>query len=183
MPHEEITEPVVFPFFDSVWVYFFVDDCCCSRCFFIGLYSLSNVERDEDYYQTQLEELAIEIGDPYEYKEFGNEISDALPEKTWLQIIDEEGKVVESANVPEDIKENYSSFDIVQMKEREQLGEYAIKYTLEEPLFASDDAYLFVLGYQEPGKILINELSENTNANGRISETDQPRGGREIKPA
>ncbi|GAA0344497.1 HAMP domain-containing sensor histidine kinase [Oceanobacillus oncorhynchi subsp. oncorhynchi] len=142
--------------------------------FFIGLYSLSNVERDEDYYQTQLEELAIEIGDPYEYKEFGNEISDALPEKTWLQIIDEEGKVVESANVPEDIKENYSSFDIVQMKEREQLGEYAIKYTLEEPLFASDDAYLFVLGYQEPGKILINELSENTNANGRISETDQP---------
>ncbi|CEI83299.1 two-component sensor histidine kinase [Oceanobacillus oncorhynchi subsp. incaldanensis] len=142
--------------------------------FFIGLYSLSNVERDEDYYQTQLEELAIEIGDPYEYKEFGNEISDALPEKTWLQIIDEEGKVVESANVPEDIKENYSSFDIVQMKEREQLGEYAIKYTLEELLFASDDAYLFVLGYQEPGKILINELSENTNANGRISETDQP---------
>ncbi|WP_339184438.1 HAMP domain-containing sensor histidine kinase [Oceanobacillus sp. FSL W7-1293] len=142
--------------------------------FFIGLYSLSNVERDEDYYQTQLEELAIEVGDPYEYKEFGNEISDALPEKTWLQIIDEEGKVVESANVPEDIKENYSSFDIVQMKEREQLGEYAIKYTLEEPLFASDDAYLFVLGYQEPGKILINELSENTNANGRISETDQP---------
>lgn len=142
--------------------------------FFIGLYSLSNVERDEDYYQTQLEELAIEIGDPYEYKEFGNEISDSLPEKTWLQIIDEEGKVVESANVPEDIKENYSSFDIVQMKEREQLGEYAIKYTLEEPLFASDDAYLFVLGYQEPGRILINELSENTNANGRISETDQP---------
>ncbi|MEK4304353.1 sensor histidine kinase [Oceanobacillus sp. FSL K6-0251] len=142
--------------------------------FFIGLYSLSNVERDEDYYQTQLEELAIEIGDPYEYKEFGNEISDALPEKTWLQIIDEEGKVVESANVPEDIKENYSSFDIVQMKEREQLGEYAIKYTLEELLFAGDDAYLFVLGYQEPGKILINELSENTNANGRISETDQP---------
>ncbi|WP_152657789.1 sensor histidine kinase KdpD [Oceanobacillus sp. CFH 90083] len=142
--------------------------------FFIGLYYISMEEREADYYQTQLEELAIEVGDPYEYKELGNYINDVLPENMWLQIIDEEGKVIESENVPEDLKESYNSFDIVQMKERAQLGEFAIKYTLEEPLYANGNTYLFVLGYKDPGTLLLNEMVENVNTNGSILEADQP---------
>ncbi|GGP09090.1 sensor histidine kinase [Oceanobacillus neutriphilus] len=139
--------------------------------FFIGLYYLSNEDREADYYQTQLEELAIKVGDPYDYKEMGNDISDVLPENVWLQIIDEEGNVIESENAPEDLKESYSSFDMVQMKEREQLGESAIKYSLEKPLYGNENEYLYVLGYKDPGTILMNELVENVN--GSIPEADK----------
>lgn len=142
--------------------------------FFIGLYYISNAEREADYYQAQLEELAIEVGDPYEYKELGKDISDVLPEDVWLQIIDEEGKVIESENVPEYLKESYNSFEIVQMKEREQLGQSAIKYTLEEPWYGNGNVYLFVLGYKDSGTILMNELIENVKTNGSIPEADQP---------
>ncbi len=100
--------------------------------FFIGLYYISNEDREADYYQAQLEELAIEVGDPYDYKEMGNDISDVLPENVWLQIIDEGGNVIESENVPEDLKESYKSFDMVQMKEREQLGESADKILIRK---------------------------------------------------
>ncbi|WP_040982560.1 sensor histidine kinase [Oceanobacillus jeddahense] len=138
----------------------------------IGGYFLVEMDRDADYYQYQVEELAIDVGDPLEYKKNDNDISDVLKtENMWLQIIDEEGNVIESENVPADLKERYNSIDIAQMKEREQLAEYSIKYTLEKPLFA--DTYLFVLGYQEQGALLINELIENVNTNGSIAEADQ----------
>ncbi|MFD1412362.1 sensor histidine kinase [Oceanobacillus jeddahense] len=138
----------------------------------IGGYFLVEMDRDADYYQYQVEELAIDVGDPLEYKKNDNDISDVLKtENMWLQIIDEEGNVIESENVPADLKERYNSIDIAQMKEREQLAEYSIKYTLEKPLFT--DTYLFVLGYQEQGALLINELIENVNTNGSIAEADQ----------
>lgn len=141
--------------------------------FFIGLYYISNEDREADYYQAQLEELAIEVGDPYDYKEMGNGISDVLPENVWLQIIDEGGNVIESENVPEDLKESYNSFDMIQMKEREQLGESAVKYSLEKPLYGNGNEYLFVLGYKDSGTILMNELVENVKINGSIPEADK----------
>ncbi|GIO21470.1 sensor histidine kinase KdpD [Oceanobacillus sp. J11TS1] len=137
----------------------------------IGGYFLSEMDREADYYQYQVEELAMDIGDPLEYKKNGYDISDVLAENMWLQIIDEEGNVIASGNVPEGLKDSYNSIDIAQMKEREQLGEYSISYTLEKPLFT--DTYLFVLGYEEHGALLMNELIENVNTNGSIAETDQ----------
>ncbi|WP_080873894.1 sensor histidine kinase [Oceanobacillus timonensis] len=140
---------------------------------FIGLFYFAKEDREADYYQAQIEEIAIEVGDPYTYRESNRNISDVLPADVWLQIIDKEGNVIESENVPEGLRESYSSIDILQMKEKEQLGEYTVKYTLEEPMYDSEEPYLFILGYQELGTILMNELAENVNINGKVPESEQ----------
>lgn len=137
----------------------------------IGGYFLVELDREADYYQYQLDELVIEVGDPLDYRESGGDIEDVLRENMWLQIIDEEGNVIVSGNVPANLKESYSNIDIEQMKEWKQVEEYSVKYTLETPLFA--EAYLFVLGYKEPGALLMDELIENVNINGSIAEADQ----------
>lgn len=137
----------------------------------IGGYFLVELEREADYYQYQLDELVIEVGDPLEYIKSNEDMDDLLPKSMWLQIIDEKGKVIISGNAPGNLKESYNSIDIEHMKERKQLEEYSIKYTLEQPLF--EDSYLFVLGYKDPGALILSEFIENVNSDGRIAEENQ----------
>ncbi|MCT1903009.1 sensor histidine kinase KdpD [Oceanobacillus sojae] len=137
----------------------------------IGGYFLVELEREADYYQYQLDELVIEVGDPLEYIKSNEDMDDLLPKSMWLQIIDEKGKVIISGNAPGNLKKSYNSIDIEQMKERKQLEEYSVKYTLEQPLF--EDSYLFVLGYKDPGALIWSEFIENVNSDGRIAEENQ----------
>lgn len=134
----------------------------------IGLNYIAKYDREQDYYQAQLDELVIEIGDPVIYQETNGNVGEVLPDDTWLQVIDEKGNVIESEHVPESVQNEYDHIDILQMKERNQVGEYAVKYSLEEPSLTSDEQYLFVLGYKEEGALLMNTLTEDVNTNGSI---------------
>ncbi|WP_130859422.1 sensor histidine kinase [Gracilibacillus phocaeensis] len=151
--------------------------CVVTLTFFIGLLYIANVDREADYYQAKLDELAIELYEPAEYENSGRSITEILPEGTWLQVINQEGEVVESENTPPGWQERYSSMDILQIKEREQIGGYTLKYTMEYTVPLENEPaepYLYVLGYKEQAALLMNELTENNNHQGMIDEADQP---------
>ena len=91
-------------------------------------------------------------------------------ENIWVQIINQDGKVIESGNVPRDVPQTYSYEELQQIKETKRLNNYAVVYFLDAYY---ETPYLFMLGYEDEATTLLNELVEKYNENGSIPEKHQ----------
>ncbi|MBM7679440.1 sensor histidine kinase [Gracilibacillus alcaliphilus] len=123
-------------------------------------------EQSEDYYQAILEHIALNAGGNsiYELK-FTEDWGDELSDDIWIQVIDEEGKVIGSQNTPNELPTSYSMIDLLQINETKQYNTYSLNVYLET---FYEENYLFVLGYEDQGQLLMSELVEHYNTNGQI---------------
>lgn len=139
--------------------------------FFVLLIFITNKE-----YQTNELQATIEhIGTDTEIKDgkavIREEWDDILSEKgLWLQIINEDGKLVASRNAPADLPEQYSLIDMVKIQKTNELDKYAVSYYLET---FYKQSYLFLLGYQDASADLLEELAESYSQDGMLVENTE----------
>ncbi|RLL42673.1 sensor histidine kinase [Oceanobacillus piezotolerans] len=135
----------------------------------VGL--MTEEQAEHNYYYTKLEDITM---DTYSFKDLtmNKGWDEGLAEENiWVQIINEQGEVIESGNVPSDFPEQYSMHDLLTMKETKEYKGFSLAFYLET-FYVTD--YLFVLGYEAEGAILLDELVQTYNQNGGIAKQDVP---------
>ena len=79
---------------------------------------------------------------------------DLEKENIWVQIINEDGKVIESGNVPDEIPNEYRQYELLNMKQTKELQGYSLTFYLET---FYETPYLFVLGYKDDARTIVLE--------------------------
>ncbi|WP_099364002.1 sensor histidine kinase [Fredinandcohnia onubensis] len=135
----------------------------------IGIYA-EDVSQS-NYYQAKLEAISVNTGFSFsEFKMNKDWDKDLEKEQIWVQIIDHEGTVIESGNVPDEIPNKYTYQEMKKMKETKQLKGFSLAFYLET---FYDEPYLFVLGYQDQAHLLLKQIVEEYGEIGTIAEADQ----------
>lgn len=112
---------------------------------------------EHNYYQTMLDSVAMDTGNSMTEIEMIDSWEDRVIENNvWVQIIDENGKVIESANQPDTLPTTYTPYELMVLQETQQLEGYSVVYYLET-FYESN--YLFLLGYEDEGSQLLQELT------------------------
>lgn len=112
---------------------------------------------EHNYYQTMLDSVAMDTGNSMTEIEMIDGWEDRVIENNvWVQIIDENGKVIESANQPDTLPTTYTPYELMVLQETQQLEGYSVVYYLET-FYESN--YLFLLGYEDEGSQLLQELT------------------------
>ncbi len=135
----------------------------------IGLYAedVSKYNR----YQAKLESIAVDTGFSFTKLEMNKDWDKELEkEHIWVQIIDHEGNVIESGNVPEYIPNKYTYHELKDMKDTKQLQDFSLTFYLET---FYESPYLFVLGYRDGTNLLLKRIVEEYGASGGIAEADR----------
>ncbi|WP_442601979.1 sensor histidine kinase [Paenibacillus sp. KN14-4R] len=83
----------------------------------------------------------------------------------WLQIVDAEGKVVFSSNVPDGLKTSYGATELLQIEEKGRMGSFRIMTYLE----TMDKPYFYMLGLEDEGVDKLEDWFQSYGENGRIS--------------
>lgn len=135
----------------------------------IGIYA-EDVSQS-NYYQAKLEAISVNTGFSFsEFKMNKDWDKDLEKEQIWVQIIDHEGTVMESGNVPDEIPNKYTYQELKMMKETKQLQDYSLAFYLET---FYEIPYLFVLGYQDQAHLLLKQIVEGYGESGTITDADQ----------
>lgn len=124
---------------------------------------------EHNYYLAKLEEISMDVGNSFTELEMREDWDEGLDGDIWVQIINEQGFVMDAGNVPGDFPEHYSMHDLLLMKENKAYKGYELTFYLET-FYATD--YLFVLGHEPKEGILLNELIQTYNVNGKIQSQD-----------
>ncbi|MGN7298618.1 hypothetical protein [Ferdinandcohnia sp. SAFN-114] len=135
----------------------------------IGIYA-EDVSQS-NYYQAKLEAISVNTG--FSFSEFSMNKDwdkDLEKEQIWVQIIDHEGTVIESGNVPGEIPNKYTYQELEIMKETKQLQDFSLAFYLET---FYEVPYLFVLGYQDQAHLLLKQIVGEYGESGIIDEADQ----------
>lgn len=134
----------------------------------IGL--MTEDQAGHNYYQAKLEEISmLDAGDSFRELKMREGWSEGLDEDIWVQIINEQGDVMDAGNAPDDFPDHYSMHDLLLMKENESYKGYELTFYLET--FYETD-YLFVLGHETEAGLLLDELVGAYNENGMIAKQD-----------
>lgn len=124
-----------------------------------------------NYYQAKLEDISLNTTNTIKTVQMKEDWDKEFQEENiWVQIINQDGKVIESGNVPRDVPQTYSYEELQQIKETKRLNNYAVVYFLDAYY---ETPYLFMLGYEDEATTLLNELVEKYNENGSIPEKHQ----------
>ncbi|MEH7235633.1 sensor histidine kinase [Bacillus sp. JJ1562] len=137
----------------------------------IGFYAVDS--SNYNYYQAKLESISVNTGISFSKLEMNKGWDkDLEKEQIWVQIIDHEGNVIDSGNVPDEIPTKYTYHDLKNIKETKQLQNFSLAFYLET---FYETPYLFVLGYQDAANLLLNEIVKEYGASGAIGEADRPK--------
>ncbi|WP_068677310.1 sensor histidine kinase KdpD [Oceanobacillus sp. Castelsardo] len=129
-------------------------------------------ESKHNYYGTLLENITMETGNSIVNLTMNEGWDEGLDDEgVWVQIVDHNGKVIEEGNVPDSLPKQYSSHDLLKMKQTEQLNGYRLELYLET--FYQDN-YLFVLGYEDQANLVLNHIVQNYNVDGAITKGNIP---------
>lgn len=124
-------------------------------------------ESQYNYYQTKLVDITMGTGNSMkELKMMDGWDKDLKKENIWVQIINEEGKVVESSNVPDEIPTGYSQHDLLRMQQTKQLQGYSLNYYLETFF---ETPYLYVMGHKDMAFHLLEGIIQDHSLNGVIN--------------
>ncbi|WP_099354359.1 sensor histidine kinase [Fredinandcohnia onubensis] len=135
----------------------------------IGIYA-EDVSQS-NYYQAKLEAISVNTGFSFsEFKMNKDWDKDLEKEQIWVQIIDHEGTVIESGNVPDEIPNKYTYQELKMMKETKQLQDYSLAFYLET---FYEIPYLFVLGYQDQAQLLLKQIVKGYGESGTVADADQ----------
>lgn len=138
--------------------------------FFIAILWVSKEEQESNYYQSKVEEISYYIEGYPGGIGSNQDLKDIIHENDWIQIIDKHGEVVDAVNTPENIPNNYSRLDLLKMRDTNHYDGYSLAFYLET---IYEDDYLIVLGYEDRGKVLLSELLEKYNTNGKVTDGDR----------
>ncbi len=135
----------------------------------IGIYA-EDVSQS-NYYQAKLEAISVNTGFSFsEFKMNKDWDKDLEKEQIWVQIIDHEGTVIDSGNVPGELPSKYTYQELEMMKETKQLQDFSLAFYLET---FYEVPYLFVLGYQDQAHLLLKQIVGKYGESGTIDEADQ----------
>ncbi|GIO27060.1 sensor histidine kinase [Ornithinibacillus bavariensis] len=134
--------------------------------FFTQNYSQHN------YYQAMIEAISMDTGNSFTELEMTDGWDKNLSkDNVWVQIINEDGHVIDSGNVPSNIPKFYSHNDLITLKESKELYGYSLVFYLETTY---KDNYLFILGYEDRANQLLHQIVQNYGRAGYISDKDVP---------
>ncbi|MBY0095656.1 sensor histidine kinase [Mesobacillus maritimus] len=122
---------------------------------------------ENNYYQAKLESITVDTGISFKQLEMNDGWDESLEEDLWVQIINEDGKVVEAGNVPKDLPNQYSPFELLEMQETEELQDYSLTFYLET---FYETPYLFVLGHFDQEKNFLETLAQDYGQKGLIAD-------------
>ncbi len=84
---------------------------------------------EQNYYQAMLESISMDTGNSLRDLQMAEGWDDNLEEQeVWVQIIDENGNVTESGNVPDNIPNHYSQYDLITMKQTKEINGYSLAF-------------------------------------------------------
>lgn len=127
---------------------------------------------EQNYYQAMIESISMDTGNSLRDLHMADGWDDNLEENdVWVQIIDEYGNVMESGNVPDDVPNHYSQYDLITMKQTKEINGYSLAFYLET---FYEENYLFLLGYEDFGNHLLQTIREDYGENGQISDSHIP---------
>lgn len=134
---------------------------------------LTRGQFDHNYYQTLLDSVTMDTGNSITELEMAEGWEDRVIENdVWVQVLNEDGKVIESANEPNTLPTTYTPYELMVLQESQELNGYSIVYYLETYY---EDNYLFLLGYQDRGNQLLQEIVTSYNSEQIISGAELPK--------
>lgn len=127
-------------------------------------------ESQYNYYQTKLVDITMGTGNSMsELKMIDGWDKDLKKENIWVQIINEEGQVVESSNVPDEIPKEYSQHDLLRIQQTKQLQGYSLNYYLETFF---ETPHLFLMGHKDKALILLEGIIQDNGYDGVMNNQD-----------
>lgn len=96
----------------------------------------------------------------------------------WMQIIDEDGNVVEELNAPRDLADSYTINELLTIDETKKLEEYSVETFLDT---MSPERYLFMLGYVDENQHLVEQWFAIYSENGMVSKEDKDELAQEVE--
>lgn len=134
--------------------------------------NLMEDESEHNYYQTLLEEIAFNPDFSFTHLTMDEGWDDDLEkEGIWVQIINEDGEVIDSGNVPDDIPDKYTIRQLENMKETKELNDYTLYFYLDNSSYIVP--YLFILGYKDEDNVSWKNIVQTYNENGIIKKEDK----------
>lgn len=134
--------------------------------FILVLVWFTTDQSEHHSHQAKLEEVVMNTGDSFKELIIPEDWDQTFEEDNiWVQILDENGDVFEEGNVPNHFPNSYSNLDLLEMKEKMEYNGYSLLFYLET--FHEED-YLYILGYESEGHILLQNLVETYKEHGVI---------------
>lgn len=87
----------------------------------------------------------------------------------WLQVVNEEGRVIYSLNAPADLKTKYGAAELLNIQETRRLDSYRVMASLE-PETDGSKSVLYLMGRQDLGTKRLDEWYQKYNRNGLVRE-------------
>jgi uncharacterized protein YaaR (DUF327 family) len=88
----------------------------------------------------------------------------------WVQVVNESGQVIKSANAPDSLPDQYTIRELLQMEERHEYGEFTVLTEMEETY---DEPYLYLLGYEDAQMALLESLAGQYSKDGLIENKEE----------
>jgi len=144
---------------------------------------LVNVMADEELainpHKAIVENLPISTIISDDHVELSKKWVDVLKKNnTWLQIINQDGKVIHASNTPDSLQDAYSINDLLKIEETGKYDQYTVDthYETWDP-----KSYYFLFGYINEGEALINQWHDNYSDKGMIDESLLPEFEQELE--
>ncbi|WP_243292855.1 HAMP domain-containing sensor histidine kinase [Bacillus sp. FJAT-47783] len=136
--------------------------------FFFLTYFIVNQEINRHYPEGVLDTITTEtiiVDGDVNVPDIWNE--ELKKKDMWLQIVNEEGDVIYSVNVPNVIPSHYSFKEITELEHQKSYKQYEITTLIDSYYY--DEPYLFIMGFQNHKQKLLNkwvdEFSEGSKVN------------------
>lgn len=132
-------------------------------------------ESDANPRRALIENIPILI-DIYEDRsvQVNDELIEQLQENDmWMQLLDQEGNVLYSANIPKSIsKEKYSLHEMALLEETKQLNNYEIETYYDE---WGHDTYYYIFGFDSTNQTMLDNWFQQYSNNGKVdpNKTDE----------
>lgn len=136
----------------------------------VVVYHFVEKESEHNYYQVLLEDISTDTDSLVQLEMSDGWKDNIQKEDIWVQIVNEEGEVVDSGNVPNDIPKSYRLNDLEKMKKTKELNGYTLYFYLET---FYKEPYLFILGHKDEANRVMNELIDKYHVNGLTKEEDR----------
>ncbi len=140
---------------------------------FVMISQMANEGMQQNFPGSTLEAISTEALYEKESVKLGPHWEKYLRERNiWLQIVNVQGKVIHASNVPSEIPNQYSSSELLNIKENREINSYIVETQLD--LF-EEEPILYMLGYKSPHQEKLAEWYEKYNSNGMIESSAQPK--------
>lgn len=92
--------------------------------------------------------------------------------KMWVQVLNEDGKVITSSNAPDSLPLQYSEQDLLLIDKTKMWNDFSIFYSMET---AYKNPYLYILGFKDEKMVLLRNLAEqypDGSLTGQLAEVE-----------